>query len=378
MSPQKSVRKRIVVGLFTVALAGGIVAMFVERTPLLAWFTLRSLARAAEQDRAIWVDRTAGLGEGAEPAVFAYLAQTDEAACRNAGAVLERWIAQYGPDDARAAALAERIEKGFGAYSPAGRQVVLEAAALWFAPTAAKPSDALTSACARLVAEAAKSAGPSVHAAGLNLCSLALDRTDDAKVMLDAGRDLVAVALRDEPAANRVRATLLAVRPGMDDLEEVAVLLKDPVAGVRRAALLAVGPADEKVVSAKTLLPVLHDNDPEVRRACEDVLRLDRHLSPQSYQIGWCLYHPDPAQRLNVLDHLRRGADVEPGVWLRELSHDESPAVRLAAVRAMSQQDRVDLRDRLEQMAEGDPSPTVSQMARLYQKWAKAPAGMER
>jgi hypothetical protein len=378
MSPQKSVRKRIVVGLFAVALLGGTVALFMERTPLLAWVYMHSLTRAAEQDRTLWVDRTAGLGQGAEPAVFACLTQTDEGACRNAGAVLERWTAQYGPEDARAAALADRMGKGFGAYSPVGRQVVLETAALWFAPTAAKPSDALASACARLVAEAAKGAEPPVHAAGLNLCSLALDRTDDAKEMLDAGRDLVLVTLRDEPAANRVRATLLAVRPGMDDLEEVAVLLKDPVPEVRRAALLAVGPADEKVVSAKSLLPVLHDDDLEVRRACEDVLRLDRHLSPQSYQIGWCLYHPDPAQRLNVLDHLRRGADVEPGVWLRELSHDKSPAVRLAAVRVMSQQDRVDLSERLEQMAAGDPSPTVSQMARLYQKWTKPAAGVQR
>ena len=144
------------------------------------------------------------------------------------------------------------------------------------------------------------------------------------------------------------------------------------------APLLAVGPADEKVVPAKSLLPVLHDADPDVRRACEDVLRIDRHLSPQNYQLGWCLYHPDPAQRLSVLDHLRRGADVEPGVWLRELSHDESPAVRLAAVRAMSQQDRVDCSDRLKQMAADDPSPTVSQMARLYEKWANAPAAVQR
>jgi hypothetical protein len=378
MSLQKTVRNRVVLGLFMAALLGGTVALFVERTPLLAWFYMHSLARAAEQNRALWVDRAAALGEGAEPAVFAYLTQTDEAACRNAGAVLQKWVGQYGSDDARAAALAEHMAKGFGAFSPAGRVVMLETAALWFAPTAAKPSEALAAASAHLIAEAAKSAEPPVHAAGLNLCSLALDRTDDAKEMLDAGRDLVKVALRDEPPANRVRATLLAVRPGMDDLEDVAVLLKDPVPEVRRAALLAVGPADEKVVSAKSLLPVLHDDDPEVRRACEDVLRIDRHLSPQSYEIGWCLYHPDPAQRLNVLDHLRRGADVEPGVWLRELSHDESPAVRLAAVRVMSQQNRVDLSDRLEQMAAGDPSPTVSQMARLYQKLAKPAAGVQR
>jgi hypothetical protein len=62
-------------------------------------------------------------------------------------------------------------------------------------------------------------------------------------------------------------------------------------------------------------------------------------------------------------------------MWLHRLSHDPSPSVRLAAARVMSQQDVVDLRDRLDQMANGDPSPTVSQMARLYRKWAAPPAG---
>lgn len=107
-------------------------------------------------------------------------------------------------------------------------------------------------------------------------------------------------------------------------------------------------------------------------------MRNDRKLSPQCIKIGWCLYHPDPAQRLNVLDYLRGGTDVEPGAWLRELSHDKAPSVRLAAVRVMSQQDNLDLGDRLEQMADGDPSPTVCQMARLYQKWAKAAGAADR
>ena len=151
--------------------------------------------------------------------------------------------------------------------------------------------------------------------------------------------------------------------------------LTSTAAEVRLAVLLAVGPADEKIVPAKSLLPALHDADAGVRKVCEEVLRKDRGLSAECVKIGWCLSHPDPAERLNVLDHLQSGADVEPGVWLRELSHDDSPAVRLAAARMMSREELVDLSDRLEQMASADPSPTVCQMAKLYQKWAKAEAG---
>ena len=375
MSRQASVRKWIVVGLFTVGVlggAGGVV--WLERTPLLAWYYVHGLIQANDQDRAKWVDGVAGLGEGAEPAVFAALGRSDASACRNAGAALDKWTSQWGAEDERASALAGRMAKRFGDCSPAGRCIVLESAEAWMRPTDAKPTAALLGAVAQLVGETARLPEPETHSAALQLCSLALDHAEDPKELLTAGRDLVKVSLRDEAPANRLRAVRLAVLPGMDVLQDIADLLKDPAPEVRRAALLAVGPADEKVVPAKTLLPVLHDADPEVCKACEDVLRKDRHLSPQAFKIGWCLYHPEPAQRLNVLDYLRRGGEVEPGLWLRELSHDDSPAVRLAAVRVMSQQDVVDLSDRLEQMADSDPSPTVSQVARLYQKWAKAGA----
>ena len=374
MPAPKSMRKWIVVGLFTGgALLGAAGAAWLERIPLLTWYCVRGLERATDQDRALWVDRVVGLGEEVEPAVLACLDRADDGACRNVGAALERWTEQWGGDDAHAVALADRMEKHFAACSPAGRRALLEAAATWFHPDRARPADALLSSCARMTAEAAEAPGPETHAA-LDLCSLALDRLDDPKEMLPAGRELVKKALRDESAATRLGAVKVSVHFSPDLVEEVAGLLKDPAPEVRRAALLAVGPAKENVVSAKTLLPVLHDADPEVRKVCEEVLRKDRRLSPLCFKIGWCLYHPDPAERLNVLDYLQRGADVEPGVWLRELSHDDSPAVRLAAVRVMSQQDVVDLSDRLEQMADGDPSPTVCQMARLYQKWAKAPA----
>jgi HEAT repeats len=332
------------------------------------------LARANDQDRAIWADRVAALGEDAEPAVLGCLGEKNDTACRNAGAALERWAAEWGGDDARAAALAGRMAKGFGDFSPAGQRAALEAAATWFQPAAAKPGDALFSSCARLVAAAAETPEPDAHDAALCLCTAALDHMEDPKEMLPAGRALVKTVLRDEAPAVRLHAVQASVHPGMDVQAEVAALLRDSASEVRRAALLAVGPADEDIVPAKSLLPMLHDADAEVRKVCENVLKTNRHLSPACYKIGWQLYHPDPAERLNVLDCLQRGADVEPGVWLRELSHDDSPAVRLAAVRAMSSQDLVDLSDRLEQMADSDPSPTVCQMAKLYQKWAKAAA----
>ena len=126
MPALKRVKIAIVVGLFTAgALLGGGVAAWVERGPLLTWYYMGGLERAGDQDRALWADRVAGLGEEAEPAVFACLGRADDGACRNAGAVLERWAAQWHGDDGRAAALAGRMAQGFGDCSPAGRRAVL-------------------------------------------------------------------------------------------------------------------------------------------------------------------------------------------------------------------------------------------------------------
>jgi hypothetical protein len=150
----------------------------------------------------------------------------------------------------------------------------------------------------------------------------------------------------------------------MDLLEQVVALLADSEVEVRRAALLAVGPARD-VVPDECLLPSLHDADPEVRRLCEQALG-GRGLRPEFLELGRLLTDPKPATRLMVLDHLHRTPDLDPGLWLRRLSHDASPAVRVAAMRAMAQQPYLDLSDRLDQMARSDPSPTVCQLARYY------------
>jgi hypothetical protein len=129
---------------------------------------------------------------------------------------------------------------------------------------------------------------------------------------------------------------------------------------------LAVGPAEE-IVRDEGLLPALHDSDPEVRRLCEAALA-GRGLRPEHILLGRLLTDDRPLVRLQVLDQLRETPDLETGVWLRRLSHDPSPAVRAAAMRAMTQQNGVDLSDRIDQMARNDPSPTVCRLAQYYRK----------
>src|SRR5208337_1265426 len=130
---------------------------------------------------------------------------------------------------------------------------------------------------------------------------------------------------------------------------ELAPLLDDPVAEVRQAAILAVGPARD-VVNTEDLLRALHDPDPDVRRLCEVMLLGDRGLRQEDVILGRLISDARPEVRLKVLDRLRPASDTEPGVWLRRLSQDPVPAVRAAALRAVAEQPLLDFSERLQQM----------------------------
>jgi HEAT repeat protein len=178
-------------------------------------------------------------------------------------------------------------------------------------------------------------------------------------------RELAKACLGDTQGENRARAVQLSLNPGMDLQRYLLPLLRDPEAEVRRLALLALGPAQDVIVSEE-LLRWLHDPDPEVRRLCETALR-GRKLSENHIQLGRLLTADKAQVRLQVLDHLRKATDLDPGVWLRYLSQDPVPSVRVAAMRAASTQAfvHVPFHDRLEQMC-SDPNPSVSQLAQFY------------
>jgi hypothetical protein len=144
----------------------------------------------------------------------------------------------------------------------------------------------------------------------------------------------------------------------------VVPLLRDSRAEVRRAALLAVGLA-EQVIADDDLLPLLHDADADVRRLCETALR-GRGLPEAHLRLARLISAPGPEDRLQVLRHLQGTEDLDPGVWLRRLSQDPDAAVRFAAMAAASSDGQVDLSDRLREMRDRDPSPTVRQWAPYF------------
>jgi hypothetical protein len=357
---------KFLIGFVVLAALAGSMA-WVERGTLLAWFYLQRLAAADEAGREAWVERVAGLGEEAVPGLLGMLGRPDPRACGNARAALERLVADWGSTaDPRTADLALHLAREFSRLSPAGRQQALALMAAWFRPDGPPASRSLLQPAARLLGEAAAVEDEEVRSAALELCARVLAQPDNAEI-LPSAQDLVGAGLRAAAADNRLRAVRLALYfpPSYRLRTHVVPLLADPEVEVRRAALLAVGPAPADEVSEESLLPSLHDSDPEVRRLCEVALG-GRGLRPDLIELGRLLTDPRPVTRLLVLDRLYRTPDLDPGLWLRRLSHDASPAVRVAAMRAMTQQPHIDLSDRIDQMARSDPSPTVCQLARYY------------
>jgi HEAT repeat protein len=270
--------------------------------------------------------------------------------------------ARWGPDDSRRAVLAERLAEGFSARSVPGQLNTLELDEMLVRGD--PPSEPAVQAGVHVVGEAARIPDLDVHAQALSLGELLLTTADRADVR-GADRELVQACLHDGASHNQVRAVQLARRAGIHLLDQVVPLLRDPAPEVRRAALLAVGDAPA-AVTTDDLLQWLHDPDAEVRRLCEEALRLARHLPEKHLRLGRLLTDPRAEVRLEVLECLHRDPDLEPGIWLRRLSHDPAAAVRAAAVREVARQSLPSLAGRLEQMSQNDPSPTVRQLARYY------------
>src|SRR5437868_2494296 len=110
-----ALRSKKVVGLvilgILLAVAGG---LWVERTPLLAWYYVRGLAGAGEGDRAAWVKRVAGLDRAAWPGLLECLGRPEGRGAANAEAALLQIAKAWEPTDGRWDDLAGRLAEAFG------------------------------------------------------------------------------------------------------------------------------------------------------------------------------------------------------------------------------------------------------------------------
>jgi hypothetical protein len=344
-------------------------AAWLFRTQLMTRYYVYRLARCEEGQQGPWLERIADLDEAAIAPLVDVMHREDDRGCASSKKALLFLGKRWGLEHPSTGNVAELLADGFSGFSRSGQCHTLDLGAGWFrlAPGGAG-GGAIRDTCIRLVGEASRGLDPQVHSHALRLGEVMLARSPHAQE-LHACRQLTRACFRDEESANRIAAIHLASHPEVSLLQPATGLLDDADPQVRRAAMLAVGSAPE-AISNDDLLRWLHDPDQEVERLCEAALR-GRGLQEAQLKLGRLLTDPEPRSRLQVLDYVRHHSELEPGLWVRRLSHDPAAAIRAAAVRTAAEMRLGSLDDRLNQMASTDPSPTVRQMAAYYQSCRK-------
>jgi hypothetical protein len=340
-----------------IALAGSLCA----RNQILAWYHVQRLIRANERDREGWAACAAEADEAAIAPLVGALRGLDPSRRENLALGLGRLTSRWAGDDARLTELVGRMGDDFPRMNLTGQTCALAECVKWVEnnPSASE----LKRIAARMAFQAGRSSEKEVRIQALLLVSTCLKQQpalEDAANL----RTILAAGLQDTEPEIRACSARLCGTADVTMLPQVAPLLDDPSPRVRQAALLAVGRA-ENAVCTDDLLRSLHDSDEDVRRLTEAAL-LSRGLRDEDVLLGRMISDSRAAVRLQVLERMGRTADLDVRVWLHRLTHDASPAVRAAAIRAAAGRPEINLSERLAQLSIEDPSPTVRQLAQHY------------
>jgi hypothetical protein len=110
------------------------------------------------------------------------------------------------------------------------------------------------------------------------------------------------------------------------------------------------------------LLKRLHDEDALIRETASIILQA-RGLTQEQIKLGGLIFSPKPQQRISVIPFLKDRSDIDPVVWLIQLSRDPEEMVRISAIEALASHRTPSVRKRLAEMASSDQSVVIRQMA---------------
>lgn len=356
--------KKTWLALLIVALVGGL--GWSQREQIQAWYLVRQLANADQENREEYASKVAALEESAIPQVLNGLNSDDALVCGNLQFALMMVTQKWGRADARTVELVAQLHGRFDSFSAAGQEkTVLLLAGLMQMEGSRPLSPPFTKHIGAILLAADRK--PELRSATLLLAAELIDAVEPGQ-WVDACKAMAERGLKDDRPAARVAAIQLVrrepIRKDKQLLEQAIPLLRDAQPAVRRAALLVLA-AESELVREEVFLPLLHDDDVEVQYLCELALR-KRGLQDDDLAMARLISDKNPATRMRVLGYLHQRSDINLGEWLRQLSHDAEPAVRAAAIRACAEMPHVNMTDRLREMAERDPSETVRQNARYY------------
>ena len=106
----------------------------------------------------------------------------------------------------------------------------------------------------------------------------------------------------------------------------------------------------------------LHDEDPMIRMTANIILKT-RGLTKEQIDLGGLIFSPKSQERISVIPFLKDRTDIDPVVWLIQLSRDPEEMVRISAIEALAGHKTPSVRKRLTEMARSDQSAVVRQTA---------------
>ena len=316
--------RRIALGTVVVLLGGG-AWVGVQWTPLTARYAGYQLRTAtADDSRRAAARKLVEAGDAGAPQLVQAFRSDDAERCGAVATALREHLKDLSPTDARFAETCRPHLHGFAEYSEAGQEAAFA-----------------------LVPDFLRSTDPDT---------------------VPRCQEIVRNALKHRSADLRVQAIQMAMRSDLDQKADAVAGLQAPEAEVRRAAMMAVGPAStgSSAIGDEDLFAWLHDADPQVQMLCEAALST-RGLEPEQIAAARRLTSPDAAERLKLLIDLRwnRGAIRDPGPWLERLSRDADPAVRAGAARVACEC-KLAFAGWLDRLAKDDPDDTVRQIAQFH------------
>jgi hypothetical protein len=195
---------------------------------------------------------------------------------------------------------------------------------------------------------------------GRTLITAEEDVLDDWKQGLTAP---VVRHLGDREPKARAAAVACLGRLRVDGIANEAIpYLEDPTSADVRKQVLVSFATRPALLTEDAVLRHMFDKEAGIPEAAEIVLRA-RGLSQEQISLGSMIFHPKAEIRASVISLLKERSDIDPVVWLLQLSRDADETVRIGAVEALARKLTPEVGRRLAEMAATDKSPAVRRAA---------------